>query len=116
MTVMRTSRRHADQRRRHQRPVRRGRARQRAPGCTGVTVASTDDNVNGRTASTTTVTSNSVEDISGPCDEAEHANDPRCTGAAAGSGTDDSGHHSGNDDSGHHGGGDDSGRHGGDDD
>ena len=22
------------------------------------------------------------EDISGPCDEAEHANDPRCTGAA----------------------------------
>ena len=24
------------------------------------------------------------EDISGPCDEAEHANDPRCTGAGAG--------------------------------
>ena len=24
---------------------------------------------------------NTVEDISGPCDEAEHANDPRCTGA-----------------------------------
>ena len=23
------------------------------------------------------------EDISGPCDEAEHANDPRCTGAVA---------------------------------
>lgn len=23
------------------------------------------------------------EDLSGPCDEAEHANDPRCTGAAA---------------------------------
>ena len=22
------------------------------------------------------------EDVSGPCDEAEHANDPRCTGAA----------------------------------
>ena len=26
------------------------------------------------------VTTNSV-DVSGPCDEAEHANDPRCTGA-----------------------------------
>jgi len=24
-----------------------------------------------------------VEDASGPCDEAEHANDPRCTGASA---------------------------------
>jgi hypothetical protein len=24
-----------------------------------------------------------VADVSGPCDEAEHANDPRCTGAAA---------------------------------
>ncbi|HXV34233.1 MAG TPA: hypothetical protein VD769_09505 [Gaiellaceae bacterium] len=23
-----------------------------------------------------------AEDVSGPCDEAEHANDPRCTGAA----------------------------------
>ena len=57
-------------------------------------------------------TSNTVEDISGPCDEAEHANDPRCTGAPApvdtvddnssrGGGADDSGrHHTGNDDSG----------------
>jgi hypothetical protein len=24
-----------------------------------------------------------VEDVSGPCDEAEHANDPRCSGSAA---------------------------------
>ena len=24
------------------------------------------------------------EDVRGPCDEAEHANDPRCTGAASG--------------------------------
>jgi hypothetical protein len=31
---------------------------------------------------TTTATSSSVEDISGPCDEAEHRNDPRCTGVA----------------------------------
>jgi hypothetical protein len=61
-------------------------------------------------------TSNSVEDVSGPCDEAEHANDPSCTTSAApvnsvddnsaqrgNSGTvDDSGHHNGGvDDSGH---------------
>jgi hypothetical protein len=40
-----------------------------------------------------------VEDVSGPCDEAEHANDPRCTGAgAAAQGADD-----GVDDNGHHG-------------
>jgi hypothetical protein len=49
-------------------------------------------------------------DISGPCDEAEHANDPRCTGAQAPAGDDRSGH--GSDDSGH--GSDDSG-HGSDD-
>jgi hypothetical protein len=29
------------------------------------------------------------EDVSGPCDEAEHANDPRCTGAAPATGGDD---------------------------
>ena len=40
------------------------------------------------------VPDNSVPDISGPFDEAEHANDPRCTGV------DDSGH-DGSDDSGH---------------
>ncbi len=33
------------------------------------------DNPTAPTATTTT-----VEDISGPCDEAEHANDPRCVG------------------------------------
>ncbi|MGD9700940.1 MAG: hypothetical protein AB7Q42_03205 [Acidimicrobiia bacterium] len=48
-------------------------------------------------------------DISGPCDEAEHANDPRCTGSAAGAG-DDSGHRGGDDD-----GVDDRSGHGGDD-
>ena len=74
------------------------------------TVNSIDDNV----------TVNSVEDVSGPCDEAEHANDPRCTGAAAAitddNGTDDNGSHDVNDDSsGRHGGNDDSG-HGSDDD
>jgi hypothetical protein len=74
---------------------------------------------------TTTVDSGGTVDLSGPCDEAEHANDPRCTGAGAvaeddhgkssssgrshaeddrgdddsGHGSDDSGH--GSDDSGH---------------
>jgi hypothetical protein len=64
-------------------------------------------------------TRNSVDDISGPCDEAEHATDPRCAGSApvnapanstpANSTPDNS--IPGNDDSGHHGGGDDSGHH-----
>jgi hypothetical protein len=56
------------------------------------------------------------EDLRGPCDEAEHANDPRCTGVATVGDDDRSGpsDHSGRDDSGH----DDSGRsgHGGGDD
>lgn len=30
---------------------------------------------------TTAGTTTSVEDVSGPCDEPEHATDPRCTGA-----------------------------------
>ena len=55
-----------------------------------------------------------MEDISGPCDEAEHANDPRCTGAGLADdrggdddrhGGDNSGPGSAN--SGHGGGGDD---------
>jgi len=58
-------------------------------------------------------TTNSVEDISGPCDEAEHATDPACTGVAASS-TDDNGANDANDDnSAHSGGSDDSGHHGG---
>jgi hypothetical protein len=58
------------------------------------------------TAATTT---GDVEDVSGPCDEAEHADDPRCTGAAAQDRDDDhaedrddhSGHGSGGDDDDH---------------
>ncbi len=52
---------------------------------TGTTTAATtaatttDDIVIGNAPAATTT--NGV-DISGPCDEAEHANDPRCTGAA----------------------------------
>jgi len=40
------------------------------------------------------------EDLRGPCDEAEHANDPRCTGASAG--TDTRGADDGVNDNGHH--------------
>jgi hypothetical protein len=35
------------------------------------------------TETTETTTTDETRDISGPCDEAEHANDPRCTGALA---------------------------------
>src|SRR4029079_6278881 len=65
---------------------------------------------------------NNAEDLRGPCDEAEHANDPRCTGAQ-GQRADDNPNHDANDDrsgpnrgpddnsgggnSGHDGGGDD---------
>jgi hypothetical protein len=50
-------------------------------------------------AATTTTggTTTGGDDISGPCDEAEHANDPRCTGAA-GADDDNSGPGSGDDD------------------
>ena len=44
-------------------------------------------------------------DISGPCDEAEHANDPRCTGAATDDASEDNSGPGGGDDSGHGGGG-----------
>lgn len=58
-------------------------------------------------------TENSVEDVSGNCDEAEHANDPSCTGAAApANSVDDNSGAGGADDSGHHGGGDDGGNSG----
>jgi hypothetical protein len=40
------------------------------------------------------------EDLRGPCDEAEHANDARCTGAATAGANDDRSGHSGRDDSG----------------
>jgi hypothetical protein len=39
--------------------------------------ATTDDG-------TTTAITTTGEDVSGPCDEAEHANDPRCTGGVTG--------------------------------
>jgi hypothetical protein len=33
-------------------------------------------------SSTTTTTTETAGDVPGPCDEPEHANDPRCTGGA----------------------------------
>ena len=60
-----------------------------------------DDTTTGRTTTgTTTVgaTTTGVEDISGPCDEVEHRNDPRCTGAGADDRDDNSGPGSGGDD------------------
>ncbi len=80
----------------------------------------------GTTTSTTTTTDdvrredrradddNNGEDLRGPCDEAEHANDPRCTGAQAddhGANDDRSGPNRGPEDNSGHGG-DDSGRGG----
>jgi hypothetical protein len=85
------------------------------------TMNSVDDNATTNSVDDNT-TMNSVEDISGPCDEAEHATDPRCTGAATSTddnsghdGTDDNSGHDGTDDNSGHNGGDDSG-HGGHDD
>ncbi|MCP9486817.1 MAG: hypothetical protein MSC30_13225 [Gaiellaceae bacterium MAG52_C11] len=40
-------------------------------------------------AGTTSATTTEADDISGPCDEAEHANDPRCTGTGTSTGADD---------------------------
>src|SRR5829696_2420748 len=44
---------------------------------------STTTNDDTATPATTTTGREAGEDVSGPCDEAEHASDPRCTGAAA---------------------------------
>jgi uncharacterized membrane protein YgcG len=63
------------------------------------------------TTAATTTGREAGEDVSGPCDEAEHANDPRCTGAATS--TDDRGRDDGATDDRS---GSDSGRGGGDDD
>ena len=93
---------------------------------TGTTAGGTTTAGTTSTTTTTTTTTETRgddgretgEDVRGPCDEAEHANDPRCTGGAAGA--DDDGRGGGN--SGPGGGSDDdsgsgsSGRGGGSDD
>ena len=57
----------------------RGRATRPSTGTTRAAPASRPPPAPGAPATTT----DDVNDISGPCDEAEHANDPRCTGGAA---------------------------------
>jgi hypothetical protein len=42
-----------------------------------------DTTTAGTTTAATTAGTTTAGDISGPCDEAEHRNDPRCTGGAA---------------------------------
>jgi hypothetical protein len=44
------------------------------------TQSATTTDIGTTTAGTTTSTTTTGEDVSGPCDEAEHANDARCTG------------------------------------
>jgi len=81
--------------------------------------ATTDDIVIGNAPAATTTANG--EDISGPCDEAEHANDPRCTGGATAgddhadddNGEDRSGSNRGSDDGNDDHGGDRSGSHSG---
>ena len=53
-------------------------------GTTGTTTGATTGTTTGTTTvgTTTGTTTGENDDVSGPCDEAEHANDPRCTGAA----------------------------------
>jgi hypothetical protein len=49
---------------------------------TSTTTTTTTGTTTTETGPTTTATT-TVEDVRGPCDEAEHANDPRCTGVGA---------------------------------
>jgi hypothetical protein len=86
----------------------------------GAPTKSLDDGARGGTAPSTSVPG----DVSGPCDEVEHANDPRCVGGAAGIGdnsgssddsTDDRSGHDADDDSSGRGGDDSSGHDAADD-
>jgi hypothetical protein len=52
------------------------------PGLSGGSDTPTLDTPTLRTTTDATTSTEAAEDISGPCDEAEHANDPRCTGVA----------------------------------
>ena len=51
-------------------------------GVSTTTTGETTTTAETTTAAETTTTTTTGVDISGPCDEAEHRNDPRCTGAA----------------------------------
>jgi hypothetical protein len=58
------------------------------PGATTGDPTTSGTTTTGTTTARTTTT-DEREDISGPCDEAEHANDPRCTGVTTGDDRDD---------------------------
>jgi hypothetical protein len=104
-------------------------ARSNTVNSTVATVASADDNIahdatddNGIGNATSNsvddngvddATKNSVEDLSGPCDEAEHATDPTCTGVTSPSTDGTAAHDATDDNSAHSGGSDDSGHKGG---
>jgi hypothetical protein len=49
---------------------------------TGTQTTERGDDRGGRAARRARVRREAGEDVRGPCDEAEHRNDPRCTGAA----------------------------------
>jgi hypothetical protein len=53
-------------------------------GTTTTDRAEVNEDRGGRAARRARVRREAGEDVRGPCDEAEHRNDPRCTGAAAG--------------------------------
>lgn len=55
-------------------------------GVSTSTGPTTDGTTTTGTTAGTTAGTTTAEDVSGPCDEAEHANDPRCGGAAPGAG------------------------------
>jgi len=61
------------------------------PVRSGNTISTSDDATGTTTDVGTTTTTGTGVDISGPCDEAEHADDPRCAGTGAGPVTDDRG-------------------------
>jgi hypothetical protein len=63
------------------------------PGATTSDDTTTGATTTGSTTAGTTTARTTTDDISGPCDEAEHRTDPRCTGAAA-----DDDHRGGDDD------------------
>jgi hypothetical protein len=53
-----------------------------SPGVTTTATTTPSGTTTNDDRTTSTSTLETGEDVSGPCDEAEHANDPRCIGAA----------------------------------
>ena len=59
------------------------------PGATTEAATTADTTTADTTTAQTTTAQTTTDDVSGPCDEAEHARDPRCTGGAPAGGDDD---------------------------